>query len=103
MNKQLMVLAVASTLAVPLTASAADSTVTIFGRALMKTGHPGGCPVFLPPGTAQWLGNSVATQLDAQQLELAVKMSALQSGPLRHPGHIAAFLVNQPLKISFLE
>lgn len=32
MNKQLMVLAVTSTLAVPLAASAADSTVTIFGR-----------------------------------------------------------------------
>lgn len=34
MNRKLMALAVASALAVPLTASAADSTVTIFGRVL---------------------------------------------------------------------
>jgi hypothetical protein len=54
-------------------------------------------------GSAIAVNSLVIPQFDAQQLKLAVKMSALQPGSFRDPGHIAVFLVDKLFKVSFLE
>ncbi len=50
-----------------------------------------------------WLFVQALAVTDIELLELAIQMGALQTGSLRHPGHAAAFFLDQVFKIKPFE
>lgn len=54
-------------------------------------------------GAREFFCGSVVSQFNTQQLEFAIEVGALQPSSLGNPCHIATFLIDELLKISFLK